>query len=127
MENKRSQPNVAYMFRQACAFVDCAEACEREPNHIKVRTASHFLADMTNSCLACEIFIKMLLVNKGCLLNKIHGHELYVLWNKYAKVDVGSSTDIRDRVNGVFQSEEDVFSSLLKKSFKLFLGVAICI
>ena len=52
---KNNQPDVKYVFRKVCAFMDCAEVCEREASHIRLRTASHFLADITKPSLACEI------------------------------------------------------------------------
>lgn len=62
---KYNKLNLQYMFRHACAFADCARACEIEPSTIRYRTASHAVAGMVNSALACEVFIKSMLVWHG--------------------------------------------------------------
>jgi hypothetical protein len=57
--------DVEVMFNQACAFVDCAEFTRSEKYKIEHRTYSHGYAGISLSALACEIFIKCLIVKAG--------------------------------------------------------------
>lgn len=80
------------MFKQACAFSDCARCCEVEPNDIiEYRFNSHTVAGIVNSAFACEVFIKTLLVIHGVSVNEMRGkktrdgHELKRLWELFKK------------------------------------------
>lgn len=115
--------DLEHMFRHACAFVDCAEACELEPNHIKFRTKSHLTADMVNSALACEIFLKVLLVLNGTDLKTLKRiHELNKLWSRYKESDKKSALYIEIYINNQwFGAKNKPFNNLLEESSRAFV------
>lgn len=121
---KMKEPvDLKHMFRHACAFVDCAEACELEPNHIKLRTKSHHTADMVNSALACEIFLKVLLVFNGTDLETLKRiHELKELWSRYKELDKETALNIETYINNQwFKSKNKPFDDLLEESSRAFV------
>ena len=82
------------MFKQACAFSDCARCCEIEPNNIiEYRFNSHTVSGIVNSAFSCEVFIKTLLVIHGVSVNKMRGkkacdgHNLKKLWKLFKEKD----------------------------------------
>lgn len=111
------------MFRHACAFVDCAEACEKESNHIKLRTASHLTADIVNSSFACEIFLKTLLIYHGVALKTLQDeHQLNELWKIYKNKDKKLAIKIEESINNWFQTKDkELFTKLLNQSSNAFV------
>ncbi len=109
------------MFEHVCAFVDCAQSCEIEPNNIELRTRSHTVAGIVNSAFSCEIFIKTLLVYNGKDFHDVHGHELKGLWEDYKALDERTAADIEERIKEYFQSsDENIFDNLLAESSDAF-------
>lgn len=102
------------MFKHACAFVDCATFCEKEPKNIKTGVMTHTVADIVNSAFACEVFIKSLLIYRGLSIDEIHDHRLKLLWSKYRNIDSANATLLERRMKEFFCSEnEDMFNELL--------------
>lgn len=122
-KKKDKDIDLKHMFRHACAFIDCARACELELPHIELRTASHLTANMVNSGLACEIFLKALLIYHGVRLEELkHIHELKCLWKRYRKLDEESTNAIKDYINkNWFCSENEPFDRMLDESSKAFV------
>lgn len=101
-------------FSQAIAFNDVALMCEKEPNVFKdTRTEFHSVAGMVNSCFACELFIKTILIFKG-KQEEAKGHGLHDLWEKLKKIDVDLTGKIEDSVNSLFKYKINSFDNLLK-------------
>lgn len=123
MLKKKKGVDLKHMFRQGCAFVDCAQACELESNLIKVRTASHFTANMVNSALACEIFLKALLVFHGIKLEELKRiHGLNCLWERYKVLDQQSANKIKEFINSEwFDSKNEQFDRMLNESSRVFV------
>lgn len=123
MLEKKKDIDLKHMFRHACAFIDCANACELEPHHIELRTASHLTANMVNSGLACEIFLKALLIFHGVRLEELKRiHELKCLWNRYKKLDEESANTIEHYINNsFFKSENEPFDRILDESSRAFV------
>lgn len=102
------------MFKHACAFVDCAKYCEIEPNSIEYRMQSHTVSGIVSSAFACEVFIKSLLVFHGITIEKIKGHDLKKLWNKFKAKDCETACLVEERMQEWFKSEnENMFDELL--------------
>lgn len=100
--------NPQYMFRHACAFADCARACEIEPSTIRYRTASHAVAGMVNSALACEVFIKSMLVWHGFSQTDFDDkHGLVSLWGMYKNQDEETAKSIEQRIKETFLSKNE--------------------
>ena len=78
---KAEQLNVERMFKNACSFCDVAEICEKENSLIDNSIILHNVPSIVNSVLACEIFLKVLLVKQNYedFKNK---HDLLNLWKK---------------------------------------------
>lgn len=86
--------NTHRMFKQACAFSDCAKCCEIEPNNIiEYRFDAHTVSGIVNSAFSCEVFIKTLLISYGVSIKEIRGkksrdgHDLKRLWGLFRKSD----------------------------------------
>ena len=124
MLKKKQEVSIQHMFRHACAFVDCATACEIEPSHIKPRTASHLTANMVNSALACEIFLKALLVSYGTNLSELQDeHRLKELWKRYRKKDKYMARKIEKSINRWFRTKNNtLFYKFLKESSSVFVN-----
>ncbi len=90
------------MFEQACAFVDCAEFIESERYKIYPRTKSHGFVDISISAVACEIFIKCLIIYKGGTYN--NQHVLVELWNIYHGIDQSKADKIETALMSWFGS-----------------------
>lgn len=122
-KKKDKDIDLKHMFRHACAFIDCARACELEPHHIELRTASHLTANMVNSGLACEIFLKALLISNGVRLEKLKNiHELKYLWKHYKKLDEESANTIEHYINNAFfKSKNELFDKMLDESSRAFV------
>lgn len=120
----KKQVDLKHMFRHACAFVECAESCELDPTHINHRTASHLTADMVNSGLAYEIYLKALLVHHGIDLESLKRiHELQDLWNKYNDEDKKSAMEIREFINRQwFCSNNEPFGELFAELSRAFVN-----
>ena len=109
------------MFKQACAFSDCARCCEVEPNDIiEYRFNSHTVAGIVNSAFACEVFIKTLLVIHGVSVNEMRGkktrdgHELKRLWELFKKMDCKTATLVELQMQEIFNSNnKSMFYDLL--------------
>lgn len=114
------------MFEHACAFVDCAEYCQVEPNHIRFRTTSHSVSAVVNTAFACEVFIKTLLVFHGVPLKDLrkgkYGHNLENLWEKFKKTDDKMALSVEQEMQARFNSQDgDLFSNLLKEASTAFV------
>lgn len=105
--------NTSLMFRQACAFADCAKFCEIEPNNIiECRFKTHTVAGIVNSAFSCELFIKALLVHPNGY--NIKGHKLKELWNALKKKDPLLTSSIEEKMTSLFESNnEALFTQLL--------------
>ena len=102
------------MFKHACAFLDCAKYCQTETNNIEYRMHSHAVAGIVNSAFACEVYIKSLLVFHGEQVDKVKGHELTVLWEKYRNKDSEMALAIEQGMKAWFNSQnEKMFDELL--------------
>ena len=109
------------IFKHACAFVDCAKFCETEPNKIGYRLQSHMVSGIVNSAFACEVFIKSLLVFNGVSVEKIHGHDLKILWGKLQKVDLQTALLVEMRMREWFNSEDEtLFDKMLTEISNAF-------
>lgn len=107
------------MFEQACAFVDCALSLETEPNKIMQRTRSHFYANLSLSALACEIFIKCLIIQKGGTYKK--NHQLDKLWKVYKELDQKEAQEIEQSIKDWFNSRNDnLFEEMITEAAKAF-------
>lgn len=103
------------MFRQACAFADCAEYCETEPSKIRCRTRSHSVAGVVNSAFACEVFIKALLAFRGVQREERKGHSLEKLWRKFKGIDTETALSVERAMREAFCSTNgDMFDRLLR-------------
>ena len=96
------------MFKHACAFVDCALFCEREPQNIKTGVLTHTVADIVNSSFACEVFIKSLLVFHDIPIKELKGHELKALWEKFKTVDAVSASLVEEKIIEIFNSNNEL-------------------
>ena len=94
------------MFKHACAFVGCAQFCEKEPWNIEKRLPDYTVADIVNSAFACEVFIKALLLYNGKTIDEIKNakHGIEGLWLFLKTVNPMLSTDIETRVINIFHS-----------------------
>lgn len=106
------------MFEHACAFVDCAEYCQIEPNNIKHRTKSHSVSGIVNSAFACEVFIKTLLVFHGVSVEELrkhkYGHDLKNLWGKFKAIDSKTAVSVEQALQAWFNSQnENMFNEFL--------------
>lgn len=99
------------MFKHACAFVGCAQFCEKEPWNIEKRLPDYTVADIVNSAFACEIFIKALLLNSGKTIEEIKKakHGIEGLLELLKAVNPTLSADIENRVISIFQSTDPEF------------------
>ncbi len=99
------------MFKHACAFVGCAQFCEKEPWNVEKRLPNYTIADIVNSVFACEVFIKALLLNSGKTIEEIkkEKHGIEGLWKLLRAVNPAISTDIENRVISIFQSKDSDF------------------
>lgn len=99
------------MFKHACAFVGCAQFCEREPWNIEKRLPDYTVADIVNSAFACEVFLKALLFHGGKTIEEIKKakHGIQGLWELLKTANPAISTDIENRVINIFQSTDPFF------------------
>lgn len=112
--NKVDKYDPVRMFNQGCAFCDIAELCIKEPNVFQNRTKSHFIAGLVNSLLACEIFMKAIIVIKD-LDEKPKGHDLTKLWNKIKKLDNELSQIVESKIINLYNSKNvNLFDDILK-------------
>lgn len=84
------------MFRRACAFVDCAIYCEREPKGIECRFQLHTVSGIVNSAFACEVYLKALLVY--CGVSRFREHDLKGLWLELVKRDEDTAELIKQNI-----------------------------
>lgn len=109
------------MFEHACAFIDCAEYCEVEPNNIQYRTKSHSVSSVVNSAFACEVFLKTLLVFRGIPTKELRGHDLKKLWQKVRKIDIETALSVERAMQEWFKSQnQELFCKLLGDSSNAF-------
>lgn len=111
------------MFEHACAFCDCAECCEIEPNNIKYRMHSHTVAGLVNSVFACEVFIKLLLVYHGRTFEQMKDmrHGLRGLWDEFKKKDPETASYVEQNMQEWFKSEDaNMFDRLLNEASNAF-------
>lgn len=112
--------NVEVMFSQACAFVDCASFTESEKYKIEHRTYSHGYAGISLSALACEIFIKCLIIIKGGEYNK--EHKLDQLWAVYKELDETNAQNVEDHLKWWFKSSApDMFDKMIEDASNAFV------
>jgi len=104
--------DIKLMFDQACAFLDCAEYTESEKYKIKNRTYSHGYVDISLSALACEIFIKCLIIEKHGRYGK--EHSLKKLWEIYKQLDENKSADVEKWMQDWFKSDDsEMFNKMI--------------
>lgn len=102
------------MFEHACAFVDYARYCQIKPNNIKCRTKSHSVSGIVNSALACEVFIKTLLVFHGIPVEKLKCHDLKRLWGKFKTKGANTALSVKRGLREWFKSQiENMFDEML--------------
>ena len=109
------------MFKQACAFSDCARCCEIEPNNIiEYRFNSHTVSGIVNSAFSCEVFIKTLLVIHGVSVNNMRGkkacdgHNLKKLWKLFKEKDYETASLVELKMQEIFNSnDKNMFDELL--------------
>lgn len=106
------------MFKQACAFSDCAKCCEVEPNKIiEHRFKSHTVSGIVNSAFACEVFIKTLLTIHDISIEKIRregGHDLKKLWKLFKEKDYETALLVEQKMQEIFNSDnKSMFDELL--------------
>ena len=112
--------NLNLMFDQACAFVDCAKFTESEKYKIECRTNSHGYVDISLSALACEIFIKCLIIHKGGTYNQEHA--LVKLWNIYKELDASNSALVEESLLSWFNSKDpEMFGSMINDASIAFI------
>lgn len=112
--SKVDRYNLARMFNQGCAFCDIAELCIKEPNVFKERTQSHFIGGLVNSLLACEIFMKTIIVIKD-KNKKPSGHNLTTLWKQIKELDNDLTQNIEFEIKKLYNSKNDnLFNDILK-------------
>lgn len=112
------------MFKHACAFVGCAQFCEREPWNIEKRLPDYTVADIVNSAFACEVFIKALLLYSGKTIEEIkkEKHRIEGLWKLLKTANPTLSNDIESRVINSFQSKDpDFFSTAMSTISEAFV------
>lgn len=108
------------MFRQACAFADCAQYCEREPSTIEYRFHSHTASGIVNSAFACEVFLKALLVYYG--ETQFRNHKLKDLWLDLEEKDEETTLSIKRSIKDWFASDDDnLFDRLLDDASEAFV------
>lgn len=109
------------MFKQACAFSDCARCCEIEPNNIiECRFKSHTVSGIVNSAFACEVFIKTLLIIHGVTVKKMRGkkasdgHDLKKLWKLFKESNYETALQVELKMQEIFNSNnKSMFDELL--------------
>ena len=119
--SKVDRYNPTRMFNQGCAFCDIAELCIKEQNAFKERTQSHFIGGLVNSLLACEIFMKTIIVIKD-KNEKPRGHDLTSLWKQIKELDDDLTKNIEFEIKNIYNSKNDnLFNDILtvcKNQFK---------
>ncbi|PXX52046.1 hypothetical protein DFR60_108131 [Hungatella effluvii] len=116
------------MFKQACAFSDCARCCEIEPNNIiEYRFNSHTVSGIVNSAFACEVFIKTLLVIHDVSVKEMRGkkacdgHDLKKLWVLLKEKDCETTTLVELKMQEFFRSpNKSIFDELLESISNTF-------
>ena len=101
--------NARCMFDNACAFVECADYCENEQKKFAEDITSFVTVGIINANLACEFFVKSLLLFHGNTLEEIKGQKLKPLWQKYKSIDVDNAIKIEKSIQQVFKSSNDNF------------------
>lgn len=116
----KSDLNTKVMYEQACAFLDCAKYTESEKYKIEGRTKSHLYVDMSLSALACEIFIKCLIINKNGDYN--NDHTLEKLWHRFKFYDQDTAEQIEGNMKARFHSsDEDMFDKMIHDASNAFV------
>ena len=113
--------NMEWVFKQGCAFADCAQALEIEgAMKFDMALPTHTHAAISLSAFACELFIKCLLTYNGF---RFHGiHKLDELWNEYKKAAESEAMQIEDSIEQYFSHENDpVFHRMLKEASNAFI------
>ena len=109
------------MYNQGCAFCDIAKLCTKEPNVFEERQKSHFIGGLVNSLLACEIFMKTIIVVKD-KNEKPKGHDLTKLWKQIKELDNDLTQNIEGQIKNLCNSKNDnLFNDILevcKEQFK---------
>ena len=112
--NKVDKYDPVRMFNQGCAFCDITEMCIKEPNVFQNRTKSHFIVGLVNSLLACEIFMKTIIVIKDSD-KKPRGHDLTNLWKQIKELDNDLTIKIESRIIDLYNtSNVDLFDDKLE-------------
>lgn len=108
------------MFEQACAFVDCAEFTEKEKYKIDCRTRSHMYVNISLSALACEIFIKTLIIQNGGVYDR--EHRLEKLWGIYKGLAPNTAESVETSLKDWFNSEnQNMFDEMIADASNAFV------
>lgn len=111
MNKFKSVIDSKWMFEHACAFVDFAESVVKEPNSIQNRTYSHNVVYIVNASFACEVYLKILLLQKGESEKQIkkYRHDIAKLWAGLKQPDMSASTRIEKTISNHFDSLDEQF------------------
>lgn len=115
---KAEQLNVERMFKNACSFCDVAEICEKENSLIDNSVILHNVPSIVNSVLACEIFLKALLVKQNYedFKNK---HDLWNLWKKIKVYYKNKCNDIEKAcINFYYPTGRNVDNEIFVRKMK---------
>ena len=116
----KSALDIKLMFEQACAFVDCAEFTELERNKNTYHNIAYGYVDISLSALACEIFIKSLIICREGTYN--HEHKLTELWKIYKGLDSTGSQNIEFSIRRWFNmSDSGMFERMLSDASNAFI------
>ena len=103
------------MFEQACAFLECADYAQKN-NGPDARKSNGYVY-VSLAALACEIYLKCLIINEnGAYKNE---HSLEELWKIYKNLNMGDAEKTEKKVDGVFGTQ-GAFDNMLKDSSKAF-------
>ena len=119
MEKDRSL-NKEWVFKQGCAFADCAQALEIEGRtKLDMILPTHTHAAISLSAFACELFLKCLLIYSGFGFDNIH--KLEDLWNDYKLIAEPEANQIEESIEAYFSnSNGPVFYRMLKEASNAF-------
>ena len=112
------------IFELADGFADCAEMCEIERDGcVRLNSKSRFVAGVTNSALACELYLKALLASLGHdeVFKGKEGHELDRLFERLRSMNDGLVQEIEDKVMRSMELGGLTFMEALESSNKVFV------
>ena len=114
----------AKAFQQACAFADCAQACETEQLEIWATEFARFSAAAANSAFACELFLKSMIALCGAAGKEegvVSTHDLYQLYATLKDRDAEAAELIEGAVMRIVKLEEGyTFDKALRDSANSF-------